>query len=465
MRGRRILDVLLAVLALGLCVSLVASGWHDVSQGYDVWYYHLPFAARLVGLLDPAVYVFSTDNRPRFEGFPLFAELLQGLFWRVTGHLEATSLVSLGALFAVPIALWRWFKAPPAIALVAFLAVPLVHIHATASYVDLPANAGATLLVLLVYRLLVRTGPPRVRDLVLAAVLAAATANSKFQLVPIVAVTAFVLLLVTLRRGPTRRRLLVFVLALPLVFATPIKNVVRYGNPVWPIELAVLGHQFPHVEEAYAQSPPHLASSSRPVRFVRSVLEIDNPPIATQRRWSLDQWAPPSDPSCRMGGYFGAYVVVQLAALVVAAFRRREARVAASVLAGVTVLAALVPQSHELRYYMHWMLLLVSFNLVLWTRERGLPRVLFAVVAVGALGVVTWSTDGGYLYPSGSSFTTFLAKRGDAAVIESITPGERICVARQPLTFLYAPIFHREVRYRLQEWSSDADCVDARRVP
>ena len=453
------------MLALGIAGSLVASGWHDVSQGYDVWYYHLPFAARLVGLLDPAVYAFSSDNQPRFEGFPLFAELLQGLVWRVTGRVEATSFVSLGALFALPFTLWKWFRVPAGIALVAFLAIPLVHIHATAGYVDLPANAGATLLVLLVYRRLASSGPPAVRELVAAAALAAATANSKFQLVPIVAISALAMLVITIRRGATWGRMLVFAVALPLVFTTPIKNVLRHGNPVWPVELTVLGHAFPYVEAAYAQSPPHLAASSRPVRFARSVLEVDNRPIATHGRWSLDQWAPPSDPSCRMGGYFGAYVAVLLVGVFAAAFRSRDGRIAAAVLGAVTLLAAFVPQSHELRYYMHWMLLLVSFNLIAWTRERAPVRLAFAIVALAALAVVAWSTDGGYLYPSGSSFATYLARRGDPDVIASTAPGERICVARQPLTFLYAPLFHPGKRYELQEWSSEADCKGARRIP
>ena len=41
------LDLVLRGLAALLAASLVIAGWHDVSQAYDVWYYHLPFAARL----------------------------------------------------------------------------------------------------------------------------------------------------------------------------------------------------------------------------------------------------------------------------------------------------------------------------------------------------------------------------------------------------------------------------------
>ena len=37
---------LLQALALALALSTFAAGLHDVSRAWDVWYYHLPFAAR-----------------------------------------------------------------------------------------------------------------------------------------------------------------------------------------------------------------------------------------------------------------------------------------------------------------------------------------------------------------------------------------------------------------------------------
>src|SRR5262249_28219842 len=144
----------LQAIAAVLAASLVVAGWHDVSQGYDVWYYHLPFAARLTGLMDAASYAFSSENQARFDGFPLLAEFLQGAIWRVTGHIEATSFVSAGALFGLVLFLWKLFAIPPHLSFLALFAIPLVHIHATAGYVDLPANACATMLLLCVFRAL-----------------------------------------------------------------------------------------------------------------------------------------------------------------------------------------------------------------------------------------------------------------------------------------------------------------------
>lgn len=473
----RAADVGLRVLAGALALSLSFAAWHDVSQAYDVWYYHLPFAARLAGIMGADAYSFSADNVARFQGFPLLAEVLQGLAWRATGHVQATNVVSLGALFGLSVFLRRLFAVPLHSSLIAFLAIPLVHIHATASYVDLPGNVSATMLLLCTYRVIVNHRAPSPRLLFGSAILAAVSVNTKFQLVPITVAAAAVLSWFSLRelrtyssadratRTASKKRVAVLLLAVPIVFTTPIKNTIAHGNPVWPVELHVLGKALPFREAAYAQSPPHLEHSSRPIRFLRSVLELDNLPIATRRRWSLDQYAPSDHPSCRMGGYFGAYVVVNLLALAWAAWRRRsrEAVAAVAVFGGATAIAALVPQSHELRYYMFWMLLLVCSNLVMWT---GTPRTRLAagIVSTSALVVVVWSTSGDFLYASGSTFAQFLAKRADASVIEGAAPGERLCIAREPFTFLYAPGFHPPKRYSVQEATTDADCNGARRI-
>lgn len=478
-RARRGIDMALIGVASALAIALLVVCFHDVSQGYDVWYYHLPFAARLAGIMDAKVYAFSAENQARYEGFPLFAEMLQGALWRVTGHVTTTSLLSLASLFGVTIFLRRSFRVPLHLSWLALLAIPLVHIHATQSYVDLIANACVVVLLLCVWRVLVANAPPTWRFLLGCGALAAAAANTKFQLVPIIVVAAAVLLFMSLRdvrrwrdpstiaRSDAKRRLAVMIVAIPIVFATPIKNVALHGNPVWPIELRILGRSLPHVEDAYESSPPLLQNSTRPVRFVRSILELDNLPMATRRRWTIDQWAPADDPSCRMGGYFGAYVIVNLAALAWITWRRRtrEALVGAALFGGVTVIASVVPQSHELRYYMHWMMLLVCMNLVLWTREA---HTTIGLVALAAVSVVTWATGAVYLYPSGVTLDEFIAKHVERSIIEGATRGERLCIDRRPFDLLYASTFRAvpdKRDYTIQEATTADDCKGARRVP
>lgn len=470
-RVHRTVDRVLRVVAAGLLVSLTVAAWHDVSKAWDVWYYHLPFAGRLVGLVDASTFTFGRSNQARFDGFPLFGELVQGLLWRLTGRPECASFFSLAAIPGLAWFARRFFAVPPHLTVIALLAVPLVQIHATGTYVDLPANALVTMLVLLAYRQLLRREPPTVRVLLLASALAAAAANTKFQLVPVVLVAAAVLVFVSVRHRHERRlRLAVIALALPLVFATPLKNTIRHGNPVWPVELHVLGKTLPHRESAYASSPVWLEQVPRPVRWGASVLELGLRPIGSHARWSLDQWTPPSEPGYRMGGFFGAYVLVNVLALVAAALvrRSRESRLALVFAGGATVVASLMPQSHELRYYLFWMLLLVSLNLIVWSRARDHDRrgargtTATALVAGAALAVVAWSTEGTYLYASGDSFAALVTAKVDRAALEHVAPGERVCIPRQPWTFLYAPRFHPGRSYVVQEAEGPEECAGAR---
>ena len=464
-RAAKIVDRTLAAVAALLVASLAVAAWHDASKAWDVWYYHLPFAGRIVGLIDPQTYAFGRLNQARYDGFPLFGEALQGLLWRITGRVECAAFLSFAAVPGIAWFLHRTEKVPPHLTALALLAIPLVQIHTTGCYVDLPANAWVTLLVLLVYRQIVRREAPPLRVMIGAAALAAAAANTKFQLVPVVVVASLALVVISLRRDEERLgRLLVITLALPLVFATPLKNLALHGNPVWPVELRLLGHTFPHLEDAYASSPDWLASMPGPVRWAASVLELGLRPIASHARWSLDQWTPPAEPGYRMGGFFGAYVVVNVLGLLTAVVvqRSRESKVALAFAGAASVVASLMPQAHELRYYLFWMLLLVTLNLILWSRER---RVTVGLVALGALAIVAWSTGGTYLGASGDSFATLVTDHVDARVLESIRPGERVCISRAPWTFLYAPRFHPGRVYQVQEAESVSECAGARLLP
>lgn len=464
---RRALGLTLRVLAGALFVSMLASALHDVSKAWDVWYYHLPFAARLAGLVDVASYTQSPLNEERFQGFPLFAEALQGLAWRVTGRPEAANLVAFAALPGLALFLRRERGVPLHLTFLALVAVPLVQIHASAAYVDLFANACAAVVVLGAWQVVVSGRPPSVRRLVVLGLVAAAAANSKFQIVPVVLAAAAVLLVSAARAGDLpedrrarRMRLLVVALAVPVVLATPIKNAALHGNPVWPVELRVAGVALPSREGAYASSPRWLEHVPRPVRFAASALELGARPVASGRRWSIDQWTPPDDPGYRMGGFFGAYVVVNVLALAWAALRRRtrEARLAAAFATGLTLVVSLLPQSHELRYYMVWMLVLVGLNLAVWAREA---EHVVGLVATAALAVVAWSTEATYLWPSGDRVETFVAAKVDRAVLAAARPGERLCLSREPWTFLYAPRFHPGATWTVQEAAAPEDCPKA----
>lgn len=460
---------ILQALALALAAATLVAGLHDVSQAWDVWYYHLPFAARLAGLVGPDAYLFHATNESRLAGFPLLVELLQGLCWRLTGRPEGANLVAMGSLALFLGFLRRSLRVPIHLAFLALMAVPLVQIHVTGCYIDLPSNAAAAALVLLVIRLHTTPEPlPRSAGLPLL-VLAALVANMRFQLHPVVALALLAAaprLLPPLVRSRDWRALGVLLLSVPLVGATFLKNAVLHHNPYYPMRLSLGGVVLPGPDTPYSSSPVYLEHSPGAWRFLSSILEIGIRPLGDGRRWTVDQWAPWDSPALRMGGFFGAYVVFHLGLLAwtVARDRGRRARVVGVGFAAFTVVIASLPQSHELRYYLCWMMVLVSLNL--WLTGGGEPRggwraPALGVACVGFLSVVLAVTRCGYVYPSGSTFAELVRDGVDAETVRAIGEGERVCLRREPRTFLYAAPFHGR-SYRVREVEGEGECAGDR---
>jgi hypothetical protein len=451
-----------------LGASILAAAWHDVSTTWDVWYYHLPFAARAARIVGPDEYLFHATNQARYEGFPLLTERLQGLFWRLTGRPEAGNLVAFAALAAFVTWLRRAHEVPLHLAALGLLAVPLVQLHASSCYIDLPSNLAASALVLTVIHLWV-DGPddPR-RSLATVLALAAVVVNMRFQLHPLTAaclLAAAPKLLPPLFRAPSRRPLLLAALALPVVFAAPLWNLAVHHNPYYPMKLALPGGlTLPGPEGVYSNVPAWLERVPRPFRWLASVLELGIRSFSARRRWTIDQWMPEGSSGNRLGGFFGAYAVVLVGILVRLARRDPRARKAAIAFAVVTALSSLWPQSHELRYYMYWMITLVALVLLLIAQgphaKRELP--ILGWLCSAAVGVVLWSTEAGYAYPSGSTFAELTQSKVKAEVIARAKDGDRICVRHEPWSFLYTARFHPGKRYAVREVERREDCGEYR---
>lgn len=453
----RTLDRTLLAGALVLLAAVGYSALHDASQAWDVWYYHLPFAARLLGIVNANEYVFSRANESRFAGFPLGGEIIQGLLWRITGRPESANLLAFASVPLFALFLRRKFGVGWHHAVLALFAVPLVMTHASAAYVDLPANVCAAALVLIVARASTQT--PTRTTLLGAAALAAGAAHMRFQLAPIVFLSLAAL--AWFARGRDR---LVVATTVPFVFAWPLKNLLVHGNPAYPVSLAIGPLRFAGPESPYASSPTWLAKYPGPARFFASVLELGARPFDDARRWTVDQWTPPDHDGYRMGGFFGAYVVVLV--IVTSFFVRRSRRDAnegnvivralALALVALTVVVALSPQSHELRYYLVWMLVLVS------TALAAVPiamRTLFAAACAGFVVMVIGVTRGDYVRPLGESFRDLVVHRVSAEALASPKDGERVCVANAPWTFLHAAPFHPPHRYVVVEAEDDGVCA------
>ncbi len=453
----RWLDRVLLVFAAVVATSIGLAAWRDTSQAWDVWYYHLPFAARLLGIVDDDAFVFSPMNQARYAGFPLGAEILQGLAWRITGRPEAANLVAFGSVPLFALLLRRKFDLQPHHVVLATFAVPLVQTHATSCYVDLPANVGAAGLVLIAARAWSqpeRSDDPRL--VALAVVLGTIAAHMRFQLAPVVLVA-----LIALGLRLTRRTGIALVAALPLVYFWPLKNLVRFGNPAFPVELRMGPLILPGLDTPYEASPPWLENAPKPLRFAASVLEIGARSLGDPMRWTVDQWTPPDHDGYRMGGFFGAYVVFLLGVVAIATFRRRRdleraARARLVALAVLTVVIAVSPQSHELRYYLVWMLVLVATALL---AVGPAARVGLAAASAGFLIVVVFVTRGAYARPSGDDFEALVKRRVDPGLVEVGRARGRVCVTRPPWSFLHAAPFHPGgPRYVVVEADTAAEC-------
>ncbi|MBE9167811.1 hypothetical protein IQ238_09865 [Pleurocapsales cyanobacterium LEGE 06147] len=472
-------ETFLQLAVLILVISIFLKGIIDVDTGWDTWVYHLPFAARIWRIVPPELYLFEDHEEFRFAGFPLLAQFLQGFFWFITGRLQAANLVGFFSLALYLFFLKLYFKVPLYLSAIALLAIPLVQIHATSCYVDLPANIGMSILVLMTYFLYKQKDFPTKWDLLVIVLAAAGASNIKPQLQPLVfLILCFLGLRIAWlgwRQADAPKQWLLKAIPITLVasliiFATPIKNVVIYGNPFYPVRIEIVGKVLNHKLGLYSDSPDYLKNVSPSQRWLYSIVEINSP------EWSVDQYSLDESQN-RMGGFFGVYVVFNLILFGYIAFRDwlrsrgmkeinyfRETIVAVIVVAIMTTVAANFPQSHELRYYMYWMISLVSLNLALITRRvRETPRLwrdrsfpnskLFNSYTVGVvylffLAVVIAKTEFFYIKPNFYTLEQHIQNYTDSNVIAAIKPGDEVClVGKQPHTFLYASKFHPYLNY------------------
>jgi hypothetical protein len=250
-----------------------------------------------------------------------------------------------------------------------------------------------------------------------------------------------------------------------VIAGTALHNLICFGNPIYPVELHAFGLSLQGPESAMIPGDDSLApawlSVPSPLRWLASVLEVggyaDRP-----LPWTYDQgfcvtelvldcvWG--TSPSFRMGGYFVAYVLFLLAFIGVQMCLPgvRERRLVLATIGFVTILAAVLPHSHELRYYLFWIIVLVALNLICVFSPRFAPadnRVARQVLAIGmlaALASVVLLTRAQYLAPTGPTIQSLLRDMRVNSQIDQIVDGDTICVDSdwQPSSFLFAPVFH-----------------------
>ena len=466
-----ILEIIFKAIAILVVAAILLKAIIDIDPNYDVWWYHLPFAARIWGIVPSEMFIGDEKwFEPRFAGFPLLAHFLQGCLWRITGRIQSTNLVGLLALLGYFYCLKTYFQVPLYLSAIAVFTIPIVATHAATSFVDLFGNVGTSLLVMMTYRFYTHRQLPAKKELFIAFVGAAIAANTKTQLQPLV----FLILIFTGARliwlawqqqfNFKLGKSLVMVLATAIIFASPLKNIVLYQNPFYPIKVEVAGIVLNH-----KLTPEAYDSGNRQQNWLESVLEIN-----ANLYWSADQWSADASRTHR-GGFFGTYVVFNLLLLLGLAIDEFKSAKSTSVNARIALVTVLLmsivpasfPQSHELRYFMFWMICLVSLNLALLSqpqtseRWRWLQPKYMGLIYLVFLTFVFSRIGSFYGKPVFNSLEQRLVRKVKPELLQQIEPNADVCLLIKPglanrqkvaiesqeNAFLYSSYFHPELDY------------------
>lgn len=495
--NRQALEIILSAIAIVVVLSIFLKAIFDIDTNYDVGWYHLPFAARIWGIVPENMYISENLIEHRYDGFPLLAHFLQGFLWKMTGRIQATNLVGYFSLIGYLAILRQLFRVPLYLSVIAIFTIPAVLTHAAGSFVDLPGNIAVSMLIMMVFLLFWQSKLPSKSELLIIIFSAAAAANIKPQLQPLVFLIYWVVAvrLVWLyfkHTNKTQRKLWLTIplaiLASGLIFATPIKNVALYGNPFYPIKIEIAGIVLNH-----KLTPDTYSESNRPQKWLQSILEINTP------KWSADQWNGGDEQLLdRAGGFFGAYVVFNLLLLFGLAIGEQlqnrqlpenkcdRAKTALITVLLMSLVPANFPQSHELRYFMFWMITLVSLNLHLvatWQQQgkRWLQSKYLGIVCLLFFAAMSIKIDDYYLRPVFNSFEPYLKETVKTELLEQMIPNDRTCmIARHAISdpnsvpfaqvhnaFYYSSYFHPEIKYpySIKAAVDPRDCGDLVMIP
>lgn len=477
-----------AALFAALVVLLAAKSVLTLDLTWDTLAYQLPFAARKAGMLPVESFVFTDWLEQCYRGFPSLPSYLYGRLWRFTGSANAANLVSVFAFAGYVLILARLAGAPAIVAAVAIGAIPVIHVNLGSVYTDLVANVGFAGALVLATMILIEPAPPIAPRLAGIAASAALAANFKLMFVPLsIALVILAIAVMSIGRFADRKLIsaardelrhapgwaVLLIAGVAAMLAPAIVNFADTGNPIYPIRVGVGAWTlFPGVSggDLYRE-PAYLAGAPGAVRWLLSVSEF----LALGQRpipYTIGQGNAPADAqSLRMGGFLAFYVIVNLAYFAYRAWTSAGPhRVVLALFAAMTVAVALLPASHELRYYSFWMVYLVSVNLLYAWRWAGSAddRRHLTTIAVGAFLFVAATTGFRYLtpWPPFSSppvrsihdlVVQFNLKDGYAP---QLADGGRYCLVNwQPYAFLGSRLFHSD-RDFVARTSTGGDCPD-----
>ncbi|NES82024.1 MAG: hypothetical protein F6K10_11800 [Moorea sp. SIO2B7] len=467
---------ILILLSSSVLISIFLVSFFDANYGGDAFMYHMPFAARIWGIITSEQYTFEFFTEHRFKGLPLLAHFLQGFFWVIFQRPEATNLVCFFSLIILLLFLRFYLQIPFYISTIALLAVPMVHMHAGRSYIDLVVNVCISILILMTYLLYTNKLVFSKKNLLVIFLSAVGGANIKHQAIPVVFIILcfiFQQLFVNYWQKEENnktnliRLFKLFIccsLASVLIFATSVKNILIYKNPFYPVKVEIAGIVLNHTEAPPDFMHENIRKFPPPIRWARSVLEINAFDKRRPWHWTLAMdfisW---DQETFGVGGYFGGYVIFNLLLFIYLCWKisNRETKVAAILMIIMSLLVSIMPQSYELRYHMYWMIVLVSINAYLVSRLEQNSSSKQKIVNLKNLGFVAAAfmivfmnkTKYFYTIPKFSSLSEHIQQEYvvEQKIFNQIKDGDKIClVGKSPHAFFYNSYFHPPANYYIQ---------------
>jgi hypothetical protein len=450
-----------------VAISLLAyRAGTTLDLSWDSIAYHTPFAARLWGICDDACFRMASNLEVAYQSFPKADEYLQGLLWRLTGAPEATNFVGLIFLVGFIFYIAWFFRVDWGWATISLLAVPMIQIHATASYIDLAPNIAATIGILSVLLLLIY--PERVGLLALGLFAASMIflGNARLQLTPIATLLIVIVTVILMQKSRSEVDMeiclpdLRFILALGsllmvLTLGNTIKNLIEFGSPFYPVEVKVGGHTIffgPWKANADNSLSFQLHSAPSSLRWLLSILDFrafdGRYTPYTYDQGDVDQslW------SFRMGGYSVWSVLFSLSFLILFLVQRNRSSVAfkittTAIVAANTVSVIVMPAAHGLRYYMYWIISLVSINLIIYcsvdTSRVGVNPAMSTAFKTTSLVlfIATGSITGLRYFTSGLSAKNTITDLHIQERVDGAPGPHPIICAPVPVAFLYSEAF------------------------
>lgn len=409
-----------------------------IDFNWDAVAYHIPFAARHVGLYSAENFIFTDSLERLFYGSPPLAYYLQGILWRLTGEIAATNLVGWGALLTFVGFTAVRFRFPFwQVGLLAF-SVPLFLLHSNISYVDLITNVFILIgLANLAYAFYY--DQHTLRNYIFVLLPFALAANTKWQAVQVLvfiipmAVFWFVYRLrndVFHNWRPNRLFYLYAGVTLIMAVLTTfswVENWIQQGNPIYPFGLSVGPLQFDN--GSGWSDVTDTTESGQFSLFIRSLLEINIWEDNIGTLWTATGLhdSNTNNPSFKLGGYFVLNLVLWGATLIILPFRYMDKRlmVLGGFLIVLFVLVGLFTKDPQfLRYFMFlpmFMIVLVLLTIKVFQEREKTFIAFFLAIQIASFTFVNYQLQ--HLYSP-------VSREGNVAnYVSVVEPNEAVCVS------------------------------------